>query len=255
MTKIRALIIDDESSNRNVLRSMVTTLHTGYELIGEAGSAEEGFRLITALKPDLIFLDIKMPEESGFDLLKRFVSPDFEVVFVTGFDEYAIQAFECNALDYILKPINAEKFSKALIRIKTRFDNNLSNIRNLERIIGSYSSEHAFVTKIPVHHNNQVVLLSMEELMYISADNTCTLFVTRNGEEYMSSRKLIEFEFLISRFPHFLKINRGTYVNLDCIRSYTKGPDCSVILSNGITFEVSRRRKTEILAALNSWKG
>lgn len=252
MTEIKTLIIDDEFSNRNLVKELILKLNSGYTIIGEAKNAEEGFKLINKLKPDLIFLDIKMPGESGLDLLKRFEDPFFEVVFITGFDEYAIQAFEHHALDYILKPIQEQKFKTALDSIKLRFDNRLSNLDNLKQIIRSYRSSDAVITKIPVHHKNKVVLLDMNELLYIKSDKGCTVFFTLQSEEYISAKKLAEFEFIINRFPNFIHINRGTYINMNSIKSYSKGSDCFIVLKNGTVFDISRRKKAEILAVLSA---
>src|ERR1700741_5424183 len=119
MSNIRALIIEDEFLNRDLISKMILKLHSNFEIVGMAEDIHAGYSLINELKPDLIFLDIKMPGGSGFDLLKKFDEPFFEVVFVTGFDEYAIQAFEFNALDYILKPIDTNKLKSTLDKVYT----------------------------------------------------------------------------------------------------------------------------------------
>jgi two-component system LytT family response regulator len=251
MTEIKTLIIDDEFSNRNLVKSLVIKLEPEYRFVGEASSAEQGFHLIKELQPNLVLLDIKMPGENGFDLLKRFDPPPFEVVFITGFDEYAMQAFECHALDYILKPIDQNKFEKAMGKVRQRLGNSLSNLDNLKRILGSYQSDEAMITRIPVHHKSTVVLLDMNELAYIKSDNGCTIFMTLRNEEYISAKKLAEYSFIIQRFPHFIHINRGTYINLNSIKSYSKGVDCFITLKNDEVFEISRRKKAEILAVLH----
>ncbi len=249
-TNISTLIIDDEVSNRDLIKNFILKLSPHYKIIGEAENADTAFTKINQLKPDLIFLDIKMPGSNGFDLLKKFETPEFEVVFVTGFDEYAIQAFECNALDYILKPIETNKFKLALEKIKMRLDNKLSNPQNLKNILQSYNAEKAIITKIPLHYKNHVFLLDMTDLMYVKSEQGCTIFYTLQQDEFVSSKKLIDFEFIINRFPNFIRINRGTYINLNFIKSYSKGAECSIFLKDGSSFEISRRRKTDILSLL-----
>ena len=250
MTNITTLIVDDEFSNRELIQKMVKSLNPAFDIVGEAKSAAEAFKLINRLKPDLVFLDIKMPVENGFDLLKKFEHVDFEVAFITGFDEYAITAFEYNALDYILKPIDATKFKTALEKIKTRFDNHLSNPHNLKQILKTYHTEQAIITKIPIHHKNKVVLIDLKDLMYIKSVEGCTNFFTLKSEEYISSKKLSDFEFIINQFPNFIRISRSTYINLNALQYYTKGNDCTLILKDGSSFEISRRRKAEVLGLL-----
>lgn len=248
---INAIIIDDEGFNRELIRDFILKLNPAYHIIGEADNIISGYEIIRQLKPDLIFLDIKMPNGNGFELLEKFESYDFEVVFITGFDEYAIKAFEFNALDYVLKPIDQTKFSQTLHNVKARFDNKLSNINNLKSIIKSYNRQESIITKIPIHYKHEVILLSIDELISIEAEEGYTVFVTKLNERYTSARKLSEFEFIVNTYINFVQINKGVYVNLKFIKSYSKGEICVIKLINDITFEVSRRKKTEILAILD----
>lgn len=251
MGEIRAIIVEDEFLNRRLIKTLIGKVSPSFNVVGEAKNVEEGLILINTLKPDVVFLDIKMPDGNGFDLLRINGKCDFEVVFITGFDEYALQAFEFNAMDYILKPIDSEKLTRALGRVKARIDNSISNVDSLKSILKSYNSKDAVITKIPLHHNNSVVLLDLDELMYIKSDDGCTLFFTFDSKLYKSSRKLADYEFIIQRFPNFVRINRGTFINSNAIKSYTKGARYSVVLKDGTPFEISRRRKSEILSALN----
>lgn len=251
MSSINSVIIDDESFNRELVKDFILKLNPAYNIIGEADNIEDGYELINRFKPDLVFLDIKMPGGSGFDLLERFKTYNFEVVFITGFDEYAIKAFEFNALDYVLKPIDQSKFRKTLDNVKARFDNRLSNIANLTSVMKSYEKGSTYITKIPVHYHDEVILLGIEQLMYVQSEEGYTTFFTIGSEKYVSSRKLSDFEFIINNFPGFIRINKGVYVNLHYIKAYSKGETCVIKLFNDVSFEVSRRKKTEILAILD----
>ncbi len=248
---INCIIIDDESFNRELIRDFIARLNPAYHIIGEADNIDSGYDIIRRLKPDLVFLDIKMPGGSGFDLLGKFETNEFEVVFVTGFDEYAIKAFEFNAMDYVLKPIDQSKFRHTLQQVKLRFDNKLSNVHNLKEIIKVYNRKDAIITKIPVHRGHEVILLDVDSLMYVEAEDGYSMFMTKAEERYTSSRKLSEFEFILDAYPYFIQINKGIYINLRFVKSYTKGEVCIIKLINEATFEVSRRKKTEILALLD----
>lgn len=248
---IHCIIIDDESFNRELIRDFITRLNPAYHIIGEADNIDTGAEIIRRLMPDLVFLDIKMPGGSGFDLLAKFELNEFEVVFVTGFDEYAIKAFEFNAMDYVLKPIDQSKFKNTLQQVKHRFDNKLSNVYNLKDILKTYDRKDAIITKIPVHKGHEVILLDVEHLMYVEAEDGYTAFVMKDEERYTSSRKLSEFEFILDAYAYFVRINKGVYINLRFVKSYSKGEVCIIKLTNDASFEVSRRKKTEILALLD----
>lgn len=251
MSEIRTIIVEDEFLNRRLIKTLVAKIDPGFKVVGEAIDVEEGLVLLNTFKPDLVLLDIQMPGGSGFDLLRINGKCDFEVVFITGFDEYAVQAFEFNALDYILKPIDSEKLTRALERVRARIENSISNVDSLRRVIKSYNNKGSVITKIPVHYNNSVVLLDVEELMYIRSEEGYTNFFTFGNMLYISSRKLADYEFIIQRFSNFVRINRGTFVNANAVKSYTKGERCSIVLKDNSTFEISRRRKAEILSALH----
>jgi two-component system LytT family response regulator len=121
--KIRAVIIDDEFFNRGLIHLLINRLNDRFMIEGEAESLREGIRLIAAVNPDVVFLDVKMPDGSGFDLLKSFPDFNFEVVFITGLDNYVMQALEQRALDYVLKPIDIDKFKITLDKVQERIIN------------------------------------------------------------------------------------------------------------------------------------
>lgn len=254
MKKIRAVVIDDEFYNRGLISKLVVKSHTGFEIIGIAEDMEEGFELINSVKPDLVFLDIKMPGGSGFDLLRKFETPFFEVVFVTGFDEYAIQAFEFNALDYILKPIDTAKLEKTLNKVFHRIYNQLSITDNLKEITKLYHVNSSELSKIPIHVKDKVVLLTINDIISIQSENGYTVFTDIHSNKYLSSKSLYDFEFIFDAIPHFVRLHKGIYVNSNYVKHYTKGQICIITLTDNSTFEVSRRKKTEILAFLDKNK-
>lgn len=251
MNKINALVIDDEFANRDLIAQLIVKINENFNILGTAESADVAYTLINEIKPDLIFLDIKMPGGSGFDLLKKFKNPEFEVVFITGFDEYAIQAFEFNALDYVLKPIDTTKLGATLDKVHYRITNKLSVPKNLLQIVSGYDAANSTIAKIPIHYMDKVILLDIKEIISIQSDEGYTTFTMQNSEQYISSKQLATFEFIIDPHKQFIRINKGAYINLNYLKSYSKGQICIVEMVNGMSFEVSRRRKSEILGILD----
>lgn len=248
--KIKTIIIDDEYMNRELIDKLIQKLNNNFEVIAKAENVDEGYDLIVEKSPDLIFLDIKMPGGNGFELLKRFENPSFEVVFITGFDEYALQAFEFNALDYVLKPIDTYKLNSTLDKVYSRICNKLSIENSLKEILEIYSVDNYFISKIPIHHKDKVELIDIKEIISIEADEGYTKFKTINVGEYISSKQFSSFEFIFEKYQNFIKINKGVYINASFIKNYSKGESCFITLKNNQSFEVSRRRKTEILSVL-----
>lgn len=251
MKKIRTVVIDDEFYNRGLISKLVVKTHAGFEIIGTAEDIEEGYELINSLQPDLVFLDIKMPGGSGFDLLRKFENPCFEVVFVTGFDEYAIQAFDFNALDYILKPIDTVKLEKTLSKVYHRIYNQLSITDNLKEITKLYHVSTSELSKIPIHVKDKVVLLTINDIISIQSEDGYTAFTDIYSNKSVSAKCLSDFEFIFDVIPSFVRLHKSVYINSNYIKHYTKGQICIVTLIDNSTFEVSRRKKTEILTLLD----
>ena len=247
---IKTIIIDDEYLNRDLISKLVCNLNENFEIIATAENIDDAFSLITKHQPDLIFLDIKMPGGNGFELLKRFDKPKFEVVFITGFDEYALQAFDFNALDYVLKPIDTVKLANTLDRVYDRINSKLSLASQLKDILNVYDGDNYIISKIPIHHRDRVELIDVNDIFSIEADKGYTIFNTTNDGEFISARQFSSFEFIFEKHRNFVKVNRGVYLNTNFIKNYSKGEPCIITLRNSQSFEVSRRKKTEILSLL-----
>src|SRR5688572_23235914 len=247
MEKIKAVVIDDELSNRQLIVQLISDMDERISVIGEANSVDTGYKLISATKPDVVFLDIKMGDGTGFTLLSLFEEINFEVVFITGFDNYAINAFEFSALDYVLKPVDPHKFLKTLAKVvKAVFEKDLTR-RNLKKALEFYNPESLLISRIPIHFGTKVHIVAIDDLLHVRSEDNCTVFKT-SEEKFISSKQLVDFEFILDKHPRMIKVNRGIYVNINFIKSYSKGNPCFIDMKDGSTFEVSRRKKTEVLA-------
>ena len=246
MNKIKAIIVDDEFFNRGLINMLITKLNPNFVVSGEAESVNEGYKLISEIGPDVVFLDIKMPDGSGFDLLKKFTSINFEVVFITGFDKYALQAFEHNALDYVLKPVDLDKFKQTLERVERRL--NKSRAHEVE---DELSLIPRLTTKIPIHFNDKVVLLPVNEIQHILSKDGSTQFFKNQNEKYSSTKPLSDFGSILEGFKNFVRINKVTYINLNFVASYSKGMECFITMRDGTVMEISTRIKAEMIELFN----
>jgi two-component system LytT family response regulator len=254
MRTIGCVIIDDETANLRVVSSMIRRHCPGIDILGLAQSADEGHRLITEVNPDLVFLDIKMPGKSGFDLLLQFTEIRFHIIFVSAFDQYAIQAFEFNALDYILKPIDHSKFIRAVDKVRRSIENREAT--NVVHFIHHLDEKSQLIRSISLHHQDKVNLVKIDDICYIQAARGYSEIVTTGNQRFLSARILSDYEDLLSPFPGFLRVNKSMLINIHHLTSYSKGATCYINIRNGDNeIEVSRRRKADIIQYLHGVNG
>jgi len=246
MSAVSAIIIDDEEHNRNVLRTLLNKHCPLIHIMDEAIDVDDAFEKINQLNPQLIFLDIKMPNKSGFDLLRLFDNINFEVIFVSAFNEYAVTAFDFNALGYILKPIDYIKLIAAVDKAIVKITSNSGNT-NIVQFIKTLESKNNFVNKITLHHNEKVIFITISDIVSVEAnDGVCEVKLIDNAN-YFSSKDLKLFESILEPAGNFIRINKSVIININFIKSYSKGDVCLLEMNNGISHEVSRRKKTEVL--------
>lgn len=253
MQKVRSLIVDDEVSNRLVLRRLLDRYCANVEVLGEAASADDGFKLINELQPELVFLDVKMPVKTGIDMLRMFDSIPFRIVFVTAHDEFALQAFEFSAMDYLLKPIDYTKLIKAVDKVAANIIQN--NRNDTIHFVRSIDEENKFLKSISFHSKDKVTLVKIDSICYIEADRNYSDVVTDTNSRFTSPKTLAEYETMLSMFPNFIRLNKSVIININYLIDYSKGSVCFVNVKNCPTeIEVSRRKKTDILQYLKNHK-
>jgi two-component system LytT family response regulator len=248
-TLIRAIIIDDEGKSRQVLRALLEKFHPEVTIVGEAGDVDSAFQLVNEQKPELVFLDIQMPGGNGFWLLKQWEVLPFEVIFVTSFDQYAIDAIKYSALDYILKPVAKSELSFAVKKAFHYLELRSSKQPQIITLLNNLDPEIQ-EKKIAVHVQDKVKLINLSRIVYIESDNTYSIIRISNGEQYIASKPIKDFEELLSNNKNFLRIHKSCIINLSNIKEYSKGEPCFVVMIDNKQFEVARRKKQEILVRL-----
>ncbi|MNJ86414.1 Transcriptional regulatory protein YehT [compost metagenome] len=249
--KIRVIHVDDETNSRDVLRTLIGRNFPELEWCGEASNAQEAYDLIQQVKPQLVFLDIQMPKADGFSLLRRFEEIPFEVVFVTSFDKYAINAIRFSALDYLLKPIDVKDLAETILKARKRIAEKKSISVQIANLLHNMDHDED-AQKIAVHAGENVKLIDRKKIMYIQAEGSYCNILTTDNERFVISWYLKEVEEYFSNSSVMIRISKSLMINSVQISSYSKGEPCIIEMVNGETFEVSRRKKVEILALLSN---
>jgi two-component system LytT family response regulator len=239
MKRIKAIVVDDEEIVRELLKLLLERHCPQVELIGEAHSIESAYREIKEKKPELVFLDIQMPKGDGFSLLKKFDRIFFEVIFTTSYNEYAIQAIKVQAVDYLLKPYDIKELKSAVQKVIDRL-NLVQNTRQKDEVF------------IQIHKNDKVETINSKNILFLEAKENYTLVTTMNEEKYLVARTLSDFNELLSATNSFIRIHRSVIVNMSFIKSYSKVPPYTIVMDDETAFEISRRRRGEIIDILRS---
>jgi two-component system, LytTR family, response regulator len=237
---ITALIIDDEPSSLEALKLKILKVTADIEIIGTFYSAKEAINHIEDLAPDLIFLDIEMPEMDGFSFLEQFPTRNFEVIITTAHDEYAIKAVRQSVIDFLLKPVSISELREAIERVKQKIKAKQKNEKS------SYQKLNAQFDKIPIPSMRGLLFVPVKEILCLISEGNYTTILIENNQKIVSSRNLGDYEILLENL-HFFRIHHSTIINLGQIKEYLKGEGGSVILSDGTELDVSKRKKKEFL--------
>ena len=251
---IRAIIIDDEPSALNVLSLLLKkTCKNDVEVIATSNSPFEGKYLIEQQNPDLVFLDIEMPGITGIDLLRSFKDPGFRVVFVTAHDAYAVEAFRLSAIDYLLKPIDADDVVRVINKIKidlTKDQNHLtSKLQHLEKIFDQHSYNNR---KIGIGMSDKIVFINIDNIIYCEAQGAYTNVFLQDGKKIMASKSLGEFELQLNT-EKFFRIHHSYLINLNRIKEFQRFDGGYAIMDNNVKLEVSQRKRKDFLDVINEF--
>lgn len=246
--QIKAVIIDDEQHSLETTDILVRKYCPGVLVMGLADSPEKGITLIDALNPELVFLDIAMPRMNGFEMLQFVQFKEFDIIFTTAFDAYAIKAFKVNAIDYLLKPIEPEELIKAVDKVKSKVEKNL-HLNRIDEILQSSGLQGFKKNKLALPVEGKIAMLEYDSILYCESDGNYTKIHLSTQKTIMVSRTLKDIESMLPQ-PIFMRIHHSYVVNINHIKEYIRGEGGEVLLSNGDQLRVSRNKKEELLAAL-----
>jgi two-component system, LytTR family, response regulator len=242
---IKTIIIDDEAKARNALRNLIKSYCKEIEIIGEADCVGKGKEILEELECDLVFLDVQMPDGTGFDLLSSLSKIEFKIIFASAYDRFAISAFNFSAVDYILKPIEPDKLISSVKKVME--DMSLSGLHEKIEIL---LNNREGIKKIAIPTVEGISFIRIEQIVNCQSDSNYTKIFLVSGKSIVSSKTLKEFDDLLSSL-NFFRIHKSHLINLDFLSRYRKGEGGSVIMENGVELEVSRRKKEKFLAILS----
>lgn len=246
MTNIRAVIVDDEERGIIALKQLLLRYCPNVLIAGEATNIADAASTIHTTKPDVVFLDIEMPDGNGFQLIQQFEQIDFQVIFVTAYQEYAIQAIKCSALDYLLKPIRPKDLQDAVQRIHMKQPGKGNDQLALLR---SHLTNSNSPTRIVLSTAEGYYPVRVEDIIYCKANDSYTHVYLCGGKHYLVSRNLKEIEDMLV-YPSFYRIHKSFLINLNHIEKITKTDGLCVHMSNHDQLPVSFRKKDDFLKSL-----
>ncbi|MBC7865386.1 MAG: response regulator transcription factor [Bacteroidia bacterium] len=251
--KLRTLIVDDEAPARENLKFLLNDHCPEIEVIGLADSVKSARKLIKELSPQVIFLDIRMPSGTeGFDLLESLPEKKFQVVFVTAFKDYALRAFNANAIHYILKPVDIDDLKAAVKKLlatneffKNDNENLLNYIKSLENL--SKSMNPGLPTnRITINHAKGFKIIDPADIMYLEGEGNYTNIYFSDGTKYVDTRSLGIYEDILDK-QRFFRIHKSHIVNVLCVKEFLNEDGSFAIMKNGARLAISRLRLSGFL--------
>jgi two-component system, LytTR family, response regulator len=249
MNTIKAIIIDDEKGNVVTLQGLIQRFIPEVSIVGTASNKQEGMTLVIQANPQIVFLDIEMPYGSGFDFLEALGAINFETIFITAYDSYAIKAFRFSAVDYLVKPVNIDDLKLAIEKaIKnleykqagTKIDMLLANLKNT----GSQQ-------RIGIQWSDGLKFVKLDEITRLEASGSYTIVHLESNKKITATRMLGDFEGLLPE-ANFVRVHHSDIININYIKQYHKGRGGYVEMEDGSQIEVAIRRKVEFLKKI-SW--
>lgn len=246
---IRAVIIEDEAESRELLAALVTKNCEGVTVVDTAGNVEAGVEAIKKHVPDLIFLDISMPDGTGFDLLERVANMKFDIIFTTATDRYALKAIKYSALDYMLKPIDIEELKVAVEKVKDK-KSTVSGVENLAFLLQNLKQKNDNFSKITLPTGNAYEIVNVPDIIRCEAEGSYTNFYLAGNKKVMVSASLKHYEDLLPEVD-FIRVHHHHLINMNHVVRFLKVDGGYAIMSDGTQVEISRRKKDAFVERLS----
>lgn len=244
---LNAILIDDEENSLSALKEKLQSHCKQVHIVGMCSNAENGIEAIDNLHPDIVFLDIEMPVTNGFVMLQRLQYKNFELIFTTAYDHYAVKAIRYSALDYLVKPVEVEELKAAVLKAKEKRSRSYPNPQ-IELLLEQLVTKKQTYSRIAIPTTEGLQFLKIEDIIYLEASVNYT-HIYCGEKKYIVSRTMKEYEELLPS-SIFLRIHNSCIINKNYVEKYIRGEGGQVMLSNGVTLDVAKRKKSEFLRAI-----
>jgi len=245
---IRTVLVDDERASIGILKKLLKAHCPQVEVIGEADSVKAALEVIPACSPDLVLLDIAINNENAFDLLNGLDEIEFQIIFVTAWNDHAIEAFKYSAVDYLLKPVDAAELQRAIKKVVKR-SHEKEVIENLKVLQENIQDLQLSQQKIAVPTMQGLSFIPLKDIVRLEANGPCSILYLDNSEPITSTRIIKEYEELLPA-NIFYRIHNAHIINVNKVQNYHKGRGGYVIMEDGTSIEVAFRRKEDFLNRL-----
>lgn len=239
---MKAILVDDEPDGIRTLQKMLGVHCPGVNIVATCPNAAVAKQQIELLKPDVVFLDIQMPGKTGLEMLTDISPKDFEVIFVTAYNEYMLQALQYSAADYLLKPVDEDRLVEAVHRVEQRLNTAKKEDRTNALMYNLSQVGQPSAMRLCLPTLKGFIVLKLEEILYCEAERSYTVFHLDNGKTVTVSKPLAEYDQLLQD-TSFLRVHKSFLVNMLHVKEYQRGEGGVVIMSNGAEIEISRRKK------------
>lgn len=246
---LKAVIIEDEESSRITLQNMVHEFCQNIKIVNTAENITDGVAVINEHKPDILFLDIEMPKQNGFQIFEHFPEPEFEVIFTTAYENFALKALKLSAIDYLLKPIDLQELRLAISKVQEKKENTFSQ----SKIISLQQNLNNQYQKLVLPTTDGYSFIELPELLRCEAQGNYTMFFLKNGEKILVSKTLKIYSEMLEEF-NFFRISRSQLVNLNHIRKFGRQKSPTVTLTDETVLTVSIYRRNDFIKRIECLK-
>ena len=246
---MKAILIDDEMDSLESLQHELKTYCPEVSIAGTYSDPREGLKAILSIEPDLLFLDIEMPHLNGFELLESLPSIEFDVIFVTAYDEFAVRAFKFNAIDYLLKPVMKAKLIQAVQRVRERQHARMTEQDLKALITNTRLQTRGGLENIALPTSEGFEFIHVNDIVYLQSESNYTWVHLANGTKHLLAKTLKEMSSMIS-FSQFFRAHQSYFVNLNHAKRYVRGQGGYLVLKDGTQIPVSRAHREELIALL-----
>jgi two-component system, LytTR family, response regulator len=241
---MKAILVDDEKDSLKILEALIANCAPEVEVIASCYEPKDAVAKIKTLKPQIVFLDVEMRGLTGFDLLNQIPAKDFEVIFTTSHERFALKALKAGAIDYLVKPVQAEDLKEAVRKVLAKQTNNSSSLQQFEMLMNYFKPQKPKVRRVALTASDHLVFVDTNDIVYCESDSNYTTFFLTRGDKVVISKTLKDVEEILEG-DDFFRIHASYLINMKHVSKFTRGDGGYVVMSNNQQLTVSRKKKDE----------